>query len=154
MTLEPLETAEGSEHAGCQQLNIFMENQVGQLLRLTRLLESEPIRIVGLAIEGKIDCAIVRLLVNDPDSASEICTAAGLAVAQSEVLVVDLPPGKRGIMTVCSALIAGEVNVNYAYTVWAGQARAAGLAIQVDDLSQGARVLALRGFRLLAQHEL
>lgn len=154
MGLEPLRTAEGSEHGGCRQLNLFLENQVGQLLRVTRLLESEPIRILGLSAEGKVDCALVRLLVDEPDGAHEVCARAGLAVSQSEVLVVELPHGKRGIMTVCAALIAGEVNINYAYTAWATSENHPCLAISVDSLAAGARVLADNKFRVLAQDEL
>lgn len=154
MALQPLETAEGSEHAACRQLNVFLENHVGQLLRVTRLLDSEPIRILGLSLEGKVDCAILRLLVDDPDAAHDLCRNAGMAVGQGELIVVELPPGKRGIITVCTALITGEVNINYAYTVWATKASVPCLAIQVDNLSQAAKVLASKKFRVLAQHEL
>jgi len=154
MSVEPLETAEGAEHAACRQLNVFLENQVGQLLRVTRLLDSEPIRILGLSIEGKVDCAVLRLLVDDPDAAYDVCVGARIPVSQSEILVVELPPGKRGIITVCSALIAGEVNINYAYSAWATQASTPCLAIQVDPLTQAARILAAKKFRVLDQHEL
>jgi hypothetical protein len=154
MSMQPLETAEGAEHAACRQLNIFLENQVGQLLRVTRMLDSEPIRILGLSLEGKVDCAVLRLLVDDPDAAQQICSAARMAVSQSEVIVVELPSGKRGIITVCAALISSEVNINYAYTVWATKECRPCLAIQVDELGQAGKVLAQKKFRVLAQHEL
>lgn len=154
MSTQPLETAEGAEHVACRQLNVFLENYMGQLLRVTRLLNSEPIRIVGLSVESKVDCAVLRLLVDDPDAARGLCAQAGIAVAQSEVLVVELPPGKRGIVTVCVALLSAEVNVNYAYTVWATSESRPCLAIQVDDLHQAIRVLKHNKFRILAQHEL
>ncbi|MGD8452685.1 MAG: acetolactate synthase [Phycisphaerae bacterium] len=154
MSTEPLQTAEGAEHAACQQLSVFLENQVGQLLRVLRLLATEPIRILGLSLEGKVDCAVLRLLVDDADTAHEICVGAGLAVAQSEILVVELPPGKRGLTTLCTGLLAGELSINYAYTVWATKASVPCLALQVDNLPQAVKVLALKKFRILAQHEL
>ena len=154
MSLEPLETAEGAEHAACRQLVIFVENQVGQLLRVMRLFEGEPIRILGLSVESKVDCAVLRMLVDDPDAAHELCTNARLTVCESELIVVELPPGKRGILSVCSALITGEVNINYAYSAWATKQSVPCLAIHVDDLSQAAKVLALKKFRVLDQDEL
>jgi hypothetical protein len=154
MSLEPLETAEGSDYRACRQLTVFLENQVGQLLRIMRLLEGEPIRILGLSADGKVDCALLRMLVDDPDAARRVCSDGRFAVTESEVLVVELPPGKRGIMTVCAALISGEVNVNYAYTAWATEEHRPCLVIQVDQLSQACRVLALRKFRVLDQREL
>ena len=154
MSLEPLDTAEGAEYQGCRQLNIFLENRLGQLLRVTRLLEAQPIRILGLSVEGKVDCAILRILVDDPDAADEICSNARFAVTESEVIVVELPPGKRAIMTVCTALISGEININYAYTAWAAEEHKPCLAIQVDNLPQAVEVLRHKGFCILDQDEL
>ena len=154
MSLEPLETAEGAEFEGCRQLNIFLENRLGQLLRITRLLEGQPVRILGLSVEGKVDCAVLRMLVDDPDTALDTCCEAGMAVSESEVIVVQLPPGKRGILAVCAALISGEVNINYAYTAWATEAQLPCLAIQVDNLAQAANVLRHKNFYMLGQDEL
>ncbi len=154
MNVEPLKTAEGSEHPCCRQLSIFLENRVGQLLRIARLLEDEPVHILGLSVEAAVDCAIVRLLVDDPDLARQILTDAHFALSESEVLVVPLPDGKRGILSVCSALIAGEVNINYVYTVWTRQGREPCLVIQVDDVHSAVPVLLAKKFRVLDQSEL
>ncbi len=154
MSLEPLETAEGAEYHGCRQLNIFLENRLGQLLRVTKLLEGEPVRILGISVEGKVDCAIMRMLVDDPDTAYQICSSGRFACTESEVVVVELPPGKRAIMTVAAALIAAEVNINYAYTAWVTQQERPALVIQVDNLAQAVRVLAKKNFTMLAQDEL
>jgi hypothetical protein len=154
MNVEPFKTAEGSEHPYCRQLSVFLENRVGQLLRIARLLEDEPVHILGLAVDAAADCAIVRLLVDDPDLAHQILTDAHFALSESEILVIPLPDGKRGILTVCSALIAGEVNINYVYTVWATQERLPCLAIQVDDVQAAVPVLQAKKFRILDQSEL
>lgn len=154
MNVEPLETAEGSEYPGCRQLSVFLENRLGQLLRVTRLLEDEPVHILGLSVDASVDCAIVRMLVDDPDKAHQILADANFALTESEILVVELPTGKRAIMTLCSALISAEVNINYVYTVWAGKDQRPCLAIQVDDTANAIRVLARQKFVVLHQHEL
>lgn len=154
MSVEPFKTAEGSEHPCCRQLAVFVENRVGQLLRILRLLEDEPIRILGLSADASVDCGIVRLLVDNPDLAHQILSDARFAVSESEVLVVPLPAGKRGIITVCNALIGGEVNINYVYTVWATKDRVPCLAIQVDDAHNAVPVLRSKNFQVLDQSEL
>jgi hypothetical protein len=154
MDLEPLETAEGGEFSGCRQISVFLENRLGQLLRLTRLFDGADVVIAAISVEGSVDCAIVRLLVNDPDTAHEMLNSAGFAIAESEVLVVELPPGRRGIMAVAAALISAEVNINYVYPLFATEGVPARMAIQVDNLPNAGAVLNARRVKLVAQHEL
>jgi len=154
MSLEPLETASGSDFPLCRQLSVFVENRLGQLLRLTREFEKGGLTILAVSVEGATDCAIVRLLVDDPDTGHETLTKANFAVTETELLVVELPSGKRGIRSICEALIAGEVNMNYIYPLLPDQKRGACIAIQVDDLPQAAAVLRARKFHLLDQSDL
>ena len=154
MSLEPLETAYGSDSPACLQLSVFLENRVGQLLRLTRLFETGDVHILGISVDSGIDCSIVRLIVDDPDAATDMLGDAGFPIANCEVLVVELPIGKRGIMTICSALISGEVNINYVYPLIATDDRPCCLAIHVDNLAQGGVTLRRRKFRVLDQSDL
>lgn len=154
MNVEPFQTAEGSDFPLCRQLSIFLENRVGQLLRITRLLENEPVHILGLSVDASVDCAILRLLVDDPDLAHQILSDANFALSDSDILVVELPAHKRGILSVCNALIRGEVNINYVYSVWTMQERNPCLAIQVDDIQAALVVLQNNKFRVLNQGEL
>jgi hypothetical protein len=154
MALEPLDTAEGANYNGCQQLSIFLENRVGQLLRLTRLFDGEPVHILGLTVDSAVDCAICRMIVDDCDRAYQVLIDAGFAVSPTDVVVVEMPHGPRGIMVISRALINGEVNINYIYPLIASDTRPACLAIQVDNLSQAAATLTRSNFRVLDQHEL
>lgn len=150
----PLETRSGGDYPLCCQLSVFLENRLGQLLRLTRLFEGEEVSILAVSVEGSVDCSIARLLVNQPDLARQMLVDAGFAVSETEVLVVELPPGRRGIMTVCSALIAAEVNINYLYPLLPGRDREGCIALQVDHPPSAAEVLSRRKFRILHQSEL
>jgi hypothetical protein len=154
MSLEPLETAAGSDFPLCRQLSVFVENRLGQLLRLTRLFEKDRLRILAVSVEGATDCAIVRLLVDDPDVAHRTLSDANFAVTETELLVVELPPGKRGIRRICEALIAGEINMNYIYPLLPDDKYGACIAIQVDDTPLAANVLSAKKFQLLDQSQL
>ncbi|MBN2447879.1 MAG: hypothetical protein JXO22_14195 [Phycisphaerae bacterium] len=154
MALEPMETAHGSDCPCCVQLSVFLENRVGQLLRLTRLLQDHPVHILGMSVDALVDCSIVRMLFDDPDAAHGLLTSGGFTVAQTEVLVVEMPPGKRGIMTIFGTLIGGEVNINYLYPLIATESRPTCLAIHVDHLDQAGAALIQRKFRVLDQSDL
>lgn len=154
MALEPLETAHGGDHHGCQQLSVFLENRVGQLLRLTRLFEGTELHILGISVESTIDCAIVRIMVDDPDTAHRMLCDAGFAVAMSEVIVVELPPGKRGMLVLCRALLSGEVNIDYIYPMIATSSLPACMAIHVDNMALAVSNLVRQKFRVLDQSDL
>lgn len=154
MSLEPFKTAEGSDYTGCRQLLIFLENQVGQLLRLTRVLDAEDVHILGITVEGSIDYAIVRMIVDDADAARRTISEANFVVTETDVLVVELPPGNRAILAVCAALISGEVSINYCYPMLASARHEAALVIQVDNMAQAITVFHSKRFNLLDQSDL
>lgn len=154
MAFEPLDTLEGQDYPLCHQISVFLENRLGQLLRLTRLFQTQDVHILGIMVDPSADCAIVRFIFDYPDEASEMIRNAGFACTESETLVVELPPGKRGIMNVCIALLTGEINVAYLYPLFPGNNRGACMAIQVDDMGKAAEVLASKDFHVLDQTDL
>ena len=77
MSLEPLETAEAHDSPTVRQLSVFIENRVGQLLQLTRMLERTDIHILGLSMVNSVDCAVIRMIVDDPDEAHQRFTESG-----------------------------------------------------------------------------
>lgn len=154
MSLEPLETAAGGDHPYCRQLSVFLENRLGQLLRITRLFDSSEIRILAISVEGSVDCAIVRLIVDDPDTAHKMLSDAGFALSEAEVVVVGLPFGKRGIMSVCGTLIAAEININYIYSMLPRGERGSCMVIHTDNLSQATESLRARKLVVYDQSDL
>lgn len=154
MAIEPFQTAEGSEFPLVRQISVFVENRLGQLLRMTKLFEKSEVHIVALSVDSSVDCAIVRMLVDEPDLAEEMLRDAGFATTETEVLVVELPPGNRGIMIVCSALLSGEININYMYALMPGPQRGACIALQVDNPHQASIILNKKRFRVLDQSAL
>lgn len=98
-----------------RQLSVFLDNRVGQLLRLAQIVEQKHIEILGLSVIDSVDCAVVRLLVDVPDVAKAELVAAGFAVSVAEIIVVRLPPGTRGLLAVWQCLLSSEINIAYCY---------------------------------------
>ena len=62
-----------------------------------------------------MDCAIIRMIVDDPDLANQLFNQNSFSVSETELMVVSLPRGKRALLTVWTTLMAGEVNILYTY---------------------------------------
>ncbi|MBU0719311.1 MAG: acetolactate synthase [Planctomycetota bacterium] len=153
MANRPFETAESFESPAVRQLSIFLEDRVGTLMRLFKVFEGSAVRVVGLTIIHEVDCAIVRLICDDADTALDLLRARGFPVSESELLVVEIPQG-TGLMSICSAMLAAEVNINYAYPLMVRPTGRAALAIHTEDLETACQVLRSRQFCLMSEEDL
>ena len=88
-------TARGRDWPSVRQFNVFLENRVGGLLSVVRRFEATDIRIVSLIVNDLSDCAIIRLVLSDPERALEVFEQAKLPITESDLLVVQLPDGFR-----------------------------------------------------------
>ncbi|RME37510.1 MAG: acetolactate synthase [Planctomycetota bacterium] len=151
MATEPLSTAHGQDVPTVRQQSVFIENRVGQLLRLTRLFDQTDIRILAVSVVNSVDCAICRMILDDPDHAYEVLASARFQVSEAELLVVSLPHGKRALLHTWAALLSGEINIYYTYPLLVRPRGSPALAVVPDSLEQAGRVLSERGFTLIDQ---
>ena len=154
MSLEPMETAASHDFPTVRQLSVFLENRVGQLLRLTRLLEQTDIHILAISVVNAVDCAVIRMIVDQPDEAAELIRQNRFSMSETELIVVTLPPGKRALLHVWTAMMAGEVNVAYAYPLLVRPYGSPAIALQADSPEMAINVLRSKKFHVLDQSEL
>ncbi len=154
MALEPLETAEAHDFPTVRQQSVFVENRVGQLLRLTQLFDKTDIRILAVSVVHSVDCAICRMILDKPDEAYRVLTECGFQVSEAELLVVSLPPGRRALLHTWAALLGAEVNIFYTYPLLIQPYGHAAIAVLPDDLHAAVQVLRARQFHLLDQSSL
>ncbi|MCG8404933.1 MAG: hypothetical protein MI923_07030 [Phycisphaerales bacterium] len=147
------ETAETFQSPTVRQISVFLDDRVGALMRLFQSFEGSAIRVVGMSVVHAIDCAIVRLLCDDNDQAVEILKKRGFPVSESELVVVEVPHG-HGLMSICSALLAGEVNIDYAYPLLIRPTGRAALAIHTDNLETAVQLLRARRFTVMDENDL
>jgi hypothetical protein len=154
METQPLGTAEAHDIPTVRQQSVFVENRVGQLLRLTRLFEQTDIRILAVSVVYSVDCAICRMILDDPDKGHDVLSGARFQVSETELLVVSLPHGKRALLHTWAALLGGEINIFYTYPLLYRPFGSPALAVLVDNIEQAVEVLRERGFVVLSQADL
>jgi len=136
-----------------RQFAVFVENRVGRLHDLMRHLESHSVRIVALSIANSVDCAIVRLMVNDSDRGREILELSRFAFAEIELVGVEIPEGTQPFLQICLALLQAEVNVQYTYPLLYQHGHGA-IAMYVDDIDLAVRTLEDKGMRIVTESDL
>jgi hypothetical protein len=144
-------TARGRDWPSVRQYNVFLENRLGALLEVVRHFETTDIRIVSLTVVDSADCAIIRIVLSDPERALEIFKQAKLPFTESDLLVVQLPTGAQPILQICKALLIAEINIHYAYPVLVGPHGHAALALHVDSHETAAQTLGSKGFVIFTE---
>lgn len=154
MDISPFETAEAHATPTIRQFSIFLEDRVGQLVRLTRLFEPTDVHIVGLSMVYSVDCAIIRMIVDHPDQGYDIISQSRFPMCETELLAVSVPPGKKGLLAIWMALLTAEINIRYVYPLFTHPQGRACVAVQTDDLEATCRILLGRDFRVLDEADL
>jgi hypothetical protein len=147
-------TARGRDWPSVRQFNVFLENRLGALLDVVRRFETSDNHIVSLTVVDSADCAIIRIVLSDPERALEVFQQAGLPITESDLLVVQLPDAPQPLLQICKALLVAEVNIHYAYPLLVGPQGRAALAIHVEDHENAAQTLEKQGFVLFTENDL
>jgi hypothetical protein len=153
----PPQTMDGAgfESTRVRQFTVFLDNRVGRLQSLVRCLEGGSGRIVALSIEESADSALVRLICSAPDDSRLLLKECGFAYGESDVLAVELPKRSRQpLIEICSALLAAEINIHYAYPLLLRPRGGPSLALYVDDPTLAAQLLIRKGFTLIGESDL
>jgi hypothetical protein len=147
-------TARGRDWPSVRQFNVFVANRVGALVNVFRVFENTDVRVLSISIVDTADCAIIRMVLNDPERAIEIFERAGLMYTESDLLVVQLPDGKQPLLQICKALLSGEVNLHYAYPLLVGPHGVASLALFVENHELAVQTLTGMGFTVFTENDL
>ena len=147
-------TAEKMSSPHVRQFSVFLQNKVGALLEVVKLLNEKSIVVLALSIVDSSESAIGRMIVSDPDRVSELFHEHDIPYSECEMLVVDLPDGPDDLARVLAALLMAEVNVFFSYPLLIRPRGHAVLALHLDDNECAANVLQGEGFRTLSQGDL
>lgn len=155
MSMAPsrFETLEGQGMPGVRQLSVFLDNRMGQLLRLSQLIDAENIRILGLSVIPAAEYGVVRIICDNVDEARRILQTGGFASGVTEVVVVKMPPGQRGLLSVWQCLLSSEINISYCYPLLPTSLGPV-IALAVDNVEIATDTLMRNKFEVLSETDL
>jgi hypothetical protein len=148
-----LGTLRGRDYPCVRQFSIFSPNRLGQLQNLTKLVESNDLRICALSIADSADCAIIRLVVSEPERCFELLTRSKYAFCEIDLLAVALPDRDKPLLSICSTLLSAEIDIHYCFPLFVQSHGRSTVAFHVSDVETACRVLGQRGFELISESE-
>ncbi|MDQ8186946.1 acetolactate synthase [Pelagicoccus sp. SDUM812002] len=136
-----------------KQLSIFMENKVGRLSDIFRLFDDSAIHVMALTTLDTTDCAITRVVVDDPQKAKELLWEHDVTFSESEVLAVEIV-GEHDINRVLAALLQTEINIHYIYAFVSRPHGRSALVISIEDTDLAVHILNTHNIRVLSQRDI
>ncbi len=136
------------------QLSVFLENRVGALLSVIRLINEASVEVLGLSVIDSVDVTVVRMIVTDPDPVGAMFMERGIAFTETQMVVVQLDEGAHGFADCLAALLEGETNMHFSYPLLTHPGGKAALAMCLEDTDFGSSVLHRAGFKVLHQDDL
>lgn len=135
--------------ASVKQLSVFIENKSGRVSEVTEVLGKANVNIRGFSVSDTADYGILRLIVDQPDTAAAALRAVGFTVREDDVLCIDLPDVPGGLASVLKIVASAGVNIEYVYSLIATY-----VVVNVADVERAAQLLADKPVRLVGQDEI
>ncbi|MEX1118090.1 MAG: hypothetical protein WEB60_04775 [Terrimicrobiaceae bacterium] len=149
-----LATTEKFSGPQVRQFSVFLQNKVGALLEVVKLLDGHNVVVLALSIQDSSESAIARMIVSDPDLASSLFQQEDIPHGACDVLVIELAEGPADLSKVLAALLMAEVNIIFSYPLLIRPRGRSVLVMHVDDIDCSSNVLLGEGFVILNQSDL
>ncbi len=137
-----------------RQFSVMLENRIGALHSMLKLLADDNIHALGLSIQDSFDVTILRLVVSDPEGLETLFIERGISFSENEILVVELAGGPSCLERCIGALSRAETNISISYPLLVRCGGHALFAISVEEPDFACGVLQPQGFKLVYQNDL
>jgi hypothetical protein len=132
-----------------EQISIFIENKSGRLAEITRILGDAGINIRALSLADTSDFGILRLIVDNVETAKAVLKEKGFTVSKTEVVAVEVPDRPGGLSSLLQTLDSHQINVEYMYAFVERCGGNAVIIFRFDETDKAIDALNGSGFTIL-----
>ena len=132
-----------------KQLTIFVQNKQGALVDITETLAKHEVNIRALSIADTQEFGILRLIVNDNDTALRTLSDEGYLLRTTDVVGVKIGDAPGKLSKALKVLDENEINVEYLYAFMARTEKHAYVVLRVADNAKAEAALENAGFHLI-----
>jgi hypothetical protein len=126
--------------AKVKQFNVFVDNKIGELARVTEALAANAINIRGLATDRFGPRPAVKVVTDDELSTRKALSRAGLEFEESEVVIVDLIDRPGEVAKVARRAAKAGINISSVFLIGKKDTPAA-LALVTDNPKKAQKAL-------------
>jgi len=124
-----------------KQLALFLENRPGALARVCDVLARAKIKIFAVSTSDTVDHIVVRMILSDPRQALQLFEEHGSLVVATDVLMIEGENRAGTLAKIAHALAEANVNIDYAYSATAPEAKKGLLILRAPAPHKALKVL-------------
>ena len=137
-----------------KQITVFVENKQGALVSITDILAKSNINLRALSIAETNDFGILRLIVNDVETANKALSDNGYLIKVTDVVGVKIGDAPGKLTAALSVLDKSGINMEYLYAFMARTERHAYVVLRVEDNEIAESALEREGFHLITDADI
>ena len=137
-----------------KQISVFLENTIGRLAEITKVLSNREINIRALSIADNTEFGILRMIVGQPEEARSILERSGFVVLETEVIVVEVVDKPGGLAQILEIMAKAELNLEYLYAFVSPKGRNALVVLKVEKPVSAIELLTGEKVKILAMKEI
>ncbi|MBQ9066013.1 MAG: ACT domain-containing protein [Clostridia bacterium] len=116
-----------------KQLSVFLENREGRVETVFDLLSAANVNVVSVSLADTKDYGILRMLVNDNETAQKTLKENDISSKLVDVLAINIPHTVGSLARVLHAITDAGINIIYMYGLSTGD-EGASIAFKTDDI--------------------
>ena len=136
------------------QISVFLENRAGQFAEITKVMAENDIDVRAISIAETADYGVLRMIVGDAEKATTILMQHGYLMSMTPVLVVAVPDQAGGVAPVLATLAAGNVDIEYMYSLFTHNEGKAYIVFRVAETEKFIELLNNQGITPVTKEEL
>lgn len=136
-----------------KQVSVFLENKLGRLAMVTKILGDNGIDISAMSLADTTNFGILRMIVNAPDKAVEVLKEANFTVSTTDVLAVEVDDRPGGLAEILKVLHEYGISIEYAYSFIKRSGDKAFILFRVENPQRAVELLKGTGVRVLDEKE-
>ncbi len=137
-----------------KQLTVFVENKQGALVDITATLAQNNVNIRALSIADTEEFGILRLIVNDNETAMTKLSGEGYLIKTTDVVGVKIGDAPGKLSTALSVLDDKGINLEYLYAFMSRTEKHAYVVLRVADNGAAEAALEASGFHLITDADI
>ena len=125
----------------CVQFSIFLANKPGVLSQIFREIARAKVNVISIAMMDSVEHGVLRMIVEDPETARPILRNLGIPVKETDVLTVTLANHPGAAADMCERLSANHISIGYMYCTAGARGGKTLAVLKVTNIKKAMKVL-------------